>query len=50
MKLIEIVTTLQERWDVSKHKVFKNKKKYSRKNKHNNNGSYTSRDTNCINN
>ena len=28
-----IVVTLQERWDASKTKVFKNKKKYSRKDK-----------------
>lgn len=28
-----IVVTLQERWDASKTKVFKNKKKYSRKQK-----------------
>lgn len=28
-----IVLTLQERWDASKTKVFKNKKKYSRKDK-----------------
>lgn len=31
MKVIEI--TLQERWDASKTKIFKNKKKYSRKDK-----------------
>lgn len=38
MKLIKIITTLQERWEVSKTKIFKNKKKYTRKNKHRNNG------------
>lgn len=31
MKIIEL--TLQERWDASKTKIFKNKKKYSRKEK-----------------
>ena len=30
-----IVLTLQERWDASKTKIFKNKKKYTRKNKKN---------------
>jgi hypothetical protein len=28
-----IVVTLQERWEASKTKIFKNKKKYSRKDK-----------------
>ena len=28
-----IVLTLQERWEASKTKIFKNKKKYSRKQK-----------------
>ncbi len=28
-----IVITLQERWEASKTKIFKNKKKYSRKDK-----------------
>lgn len=32
MKVIQI--TLQERWEASKTKIFKNKKKYSRKGKH----------------
>jgi hypothetical protein len=32
-----IVFTIQEIWEASKTKVFKNKKKYSRKNKRKNN-------------
>lgn len=35
MKQIEL--TLQEWWQATKKKIFKNKKKYSRKDKHKNN-------------